>query len=547
MLPALAACALAAAPLHAAAEQTPADQADPSVVEDELRDEAPQPSKPRRIVEAPAVGESATAVTEPVLAGAIRIDGTEALPQAAFAGVVERYVGRTLSSGDLRALASDIAAAARGSGYGLATAWIPPQRVANGLLRVRLDEGRIDAVEVTGSGRAAAERRLAPLADGRPIRTSELERRLLLAEDAAGVRMGKARLVRRKGRNVLVVSARQERVEGRASLDNWGSSTAGPVRARLSIDLNGVFAADDRLSLDGVVTPLQPDEFALVRAGYTAAVGNDGTEVSVGGYVARSEAGGALSDRDLDGDSTEVEAEVRHPLVRSREGSVWASVGAKLRDSGQTRDDVAVRDDRLATVTASAYAFRQLEGGRLRGRVSLVQGLGILGATRMGDPLASRADADGAFTKFELWGEYEQRLGYDFSFLFQAEAQFADGPLLSSEEMGLGGRWFGRAWDYREFSGDRGAAGALEVRYLWKRPASFVEAAQLYLYADGGSVGNYAGGGGGGSLASAGGGVRLWLPSRVRASLELGVPLTDGGQPARDDDPRVSMTLDKKF
>jgi hemolysin activation/secretion protein len=467
------------------------------------------------------------------------------LPQAAFAPVIERYAGRTLSAEALRALAADIAQVARDAGYGLAAAWIAPQRLDNALLRVRLDEGRIDAVDVTGSGRAAAAPRLAPLADGRPIRTAELERRLLLAGDAAGVQLGKARLVRRNGRNVLVVAAARDRVEARAALDNWGSATAGPVRARLSIDLNGLVAADDRLSLDAVATPLAPGEFALLRAGYTAAIGTDGTEVSVGGYAARSEAGGELADRDFDGRSREAEVEIRHPLVRSREASLWAGASGKVRESSQSRDDALVRDDRLTTVTLSLYGFRQWDEGRVRGRLALVQGLDLLGATEMGDPLASRSDADGRFSKLEFWVEYEQRLGYDFSFAVQAEAQLAAGALLSSEEMGLGGRYFGRAWDYREFSGDRGIAGAFELRYRLKNPVRFVEAAQFYAYVDGGAVSNHGAGGGGGSLASAGGGLRLWLPERVRASVEVGVPLTrgDGG----DDGPRVSVTVDKKF
>ena len=53
----------------------------------------------------------------------------------------------TKSPSDMRALASDVANVARGAGYGLATAWIPPQRVSNGVLRVVIDEGRIDAIE----------------------------------------------------------------------------------------------------------------------------------------------------------------------------------------------------------------------------------------------------------------------------------------------------------------------------------------------------------------------------------------------------------------
>ena len=544
---ALTACAFAAAPLPAVAEQTPVDRADPSVLEEEADDPRRVPKPGRRIIEAPVAAPGGSAVAEPVLAGAIRIDGARALPQSAFAPVVERYAGRTLSPPDLRALAAEVAGVARAAGFGLATAWIPAQKLENGVLRVRVDEGSIDSVEVTGSGRDAVRARLLPLADGKPLPSAELERRLLVAGDIPGIRLGKARLVRKDGRNVLVVSAVRDRIEGRAAIDNWGSATAGPVRARLSVDLNALLAADDRLSVDAVVTPLQPREFALARAAYTAAIGTAGTEVTVGGYAARSEAGGALADRDLDGKSSEVEAEVRHPLVRSRDASVWAAVAGKLRDSEQTREDALVREDRLATVTATLYGFRRLGEGRLRGRISFVQGIDVLGATAAGDPLASRPDADGTFSKLELWGEFEHRLGYDLSILLQGEAQLAGGPLLSSEEMGLGGRWFGRAWDYREFSGDRGVAGALELRYDWNKPLSLVEAAQLYAYLDGGAVANYRAGTGGGSLASAGLGVRLRLPSRIRASLQLGIPLTEGSNPAEDEGPRVSFTVDKRF
>jgi hemolysin activation/secretion protein len=539
-----AALACAGPALALAADQTPADRADPSVAAEELGEEKPDRPRQRTVIEPPAQA-SGSDLGEPVLAGAIRIEGADAVPQAAFAPVVERYAGRTLAPDELRALASDVAAVAREAGFGLATAWIPPQRIENGVLRVQLDEGAVDAVEVTGTGRAAAEPRLAPLADGKPLRTSELERRLLIAGDAAGVSLGKARLIRNRGRNILVVAAARDRVTARAGLDNWGTSTSGPVRARLSADINGLAAADDRLTVGAVVTPLQPQEFALVRAAYTAAIGTDGTEITVGGYAARSEAGGPLADRDLDGKSTEIEADVRHPLVRTREASLWASAGTRLRDSSQTRADELVRDDRLTTLIASLYGYRRLENGRIRGRVALVQGVDLFGATDEGDPLASRRNADGQFTKLELWGEYEQRLGYNLSFLFQAEGQLASGALLSSEEMGLGGRWFGRAWDYREFSGDRGVAGAFELRWDWKKKMAFIEAAQLYGYVDAGTVSNFGTGTGGGSLASVGGGLRLWLPGRVMGSLEVGVPLTRGAD--ADNDPRVSVTVDKRF
>jgi hemolysin activation/secretion protein len=210
-------------------------------------------------------------------------------------------------------------------------------------------------------------------------------------------------------------------------------------------------------------------------------------------------------------------------------------------------EGITARDDRLAIVGASAIAVHQVPEGRLRARLTVSQGLNAFDATESGDPLASRRDASGVFSKLEVWAEYQQSLGGSFSLLFQAEGQMADGALLSSEEMGLGGRSFGRAWDYREYSGDRGVAGAAELRFDWEtlpRPFSFL---QLYGYADAGKVSNYRSGFGGGSLASAGGGIRLWMRGGLEAGVEVGVPLTDDADSSDGNDPRISVTLGSRF
>ena len=101
-----------------------------------------------------------------------------------------------------------------------------------------------------------------------------------------------------------------------------------------------------------------------------------------------------------------------------------------------------------------------------------------------------------------------------------------------------------RPWSSRV---GRGIAGSVELRHDLRRPLPAVETAQLYAYADAGAVDNYRLGTGGGSLASAGGGIRLWLKHNLRASAEIGVPLTDGGDPSRDSKPRFSFTFDVRF
>src|SRR4030095_10164745 len=99
------------------------------------------------------------------------------------------------------------------------------------------------------------------------IRTTELERRLLLIGDMPGIALDRPRVDRRASRNILIVNARIDRVRGWGSIDNSGSGPVGPIRARVSAEFSSIGVAGDRLSVGAVVTPAQPGEFQYVEAG----------------------------------------------------------------------------------------------------------------------------------------------------------------------------------------------------------------------------------------------------------------------------------------
>lgn len=544
----LAAVFVACVPAPAAAlQQPPVDQADPAVVREQLREEErPQPRDAPRLSTQVRTA-AAAALTEPVTPGAIRVEGAVELGPEAFAAAIEPYLGRALGAEELRALTRDVAEVARRAGFGLATAFVPQQSLIAGVLRVEVDEGRIDAVEVGGNARAAVEVRLGGVVTGRPLRTIELERRLLLAADIPGVSLGRARVVRRDGRNILVVDASIDRVRGWASVDNSGSGPVGPIRARVTADFNSALIAGDRLSVGGVLTPVQPREFQYGEISYTAPIGRNGTEASVAAYAGHSDPGGSLRNLDVAGVSVQAEARVTHPLLRSRAASLWGSVAFLVRDSTLDQMGGRVRDDRIVSASAVLSGNASIAGGRLRVRLAYVQGLDILGMTARGDPLASRNDAGGPYSKIEFWTEYERPLGHGFGIDLRGAGQLASRPLLASEEMGLGGGQFLRGFDYWEMAGDQGAVISGELRYDLRRglPGPLTRL-QLYLYTDSGRVSNLAGGSGGGTLASAGGGVRAWLAHDFQASAEIGVPLTRGAFD-EDVDPRFSFSLGTRF
>jgi hemolysin activation/secretion protein len=528
-----------------AAAQSSADRGDASLAREQVRGDVSVNDVLASTRPVDGVPQGTAVDADRIQIGAVQVEGALALPVSAFAPAIQPYLGRQLGRGELRSLAIDVAAVARRAGYGLATARVPQQRLANGILRVRLDEGLIDAVEVTGDGADAVKPLLNRLISGRPVKTSELERQLLLAGDAAGVTTEGARIEERRGHRVLLLKALRKRSRGQVTLDNWGSGVVGPLFVGVSYDLNGVAGRRDHLSVSAAVTA-QPREYQFVSAAYAVPVGTRGTEASLAAYYGHLRPGGDLRHDDLEGRSTELRAGLSHPLTRSRAASLWASLDATVRDSDVDRAGVPDRRDRIRAVTGSLSGAAALGGGRLRARISLVEGLPVLGATEEGATLASRSDGSAAFTKLEFYAYFQRALGGGFSVAAATTGQIASRPLLSSMEMGLGGRSFLRAYDYREVSGDSGAAGYVEARFDLGRLGRAVRKAQIYAYGDAGRVHNLRGGSGGGSLASVGGGLRVTLASGLEASAELGIPLRDSPYDSTPK-PRFSFVLSHPF
>ncbi|WP_448502683.1 ShlB/FhaC/HecB family hemolysin secretion/activation protein [Sphingomonas sp.] len=514
--------------------QEATDRIDPLIREDEA---GRSPSDEERVPESPPppttiVPPTAnpTRALPTILVGAVQIDGLEVLRQADFMPVIEPVIGQTLGAGGQRALVEAITRRMHKLGYPLAVAAIAPQRVSAGVLRVRVDEGRIDTVRVEGDGNTHVERLLSGLANGQPVTKAALERAILLAEAVPGVRVRRARLVQAGRLNILSVLLRETRVSGRIGVDNWGGASIGPIKARGRVAVRGVLADGDEVVGYVAVTPIEPGNSQYASLAYSAPVDANGTRMGVSGSVARIEAIGVNTGRLLEGDGTRVAMWVAHPLLLSRRATLAARLGFNLRDTSQGRDGVTTRDERVAALTARASGSTRFDEVRLWGSAELVQGTGWFGSTREGDPFASRRDGDSVFTKVELSGAALVPVAGPMSLRFDLEGQVASRPLFAADEFGYGGRSFGRGYFFREAAGDNAVAGSIELRIDVPRDAGLMAGVQFYGYGDAARLWNL-GGGGREDLATAGVGFRANVTRRLGLGVEMGVPIDQDRAP----------------
>ena len=479
--------------------------------------------------------------------GAIVIDGLVALDRGDFAAVIEPFAGRPLDRAELRRLTDAVANHARARGYILATAWIPEQALTGGVLRVNVDEGGIDEIRIEGSDDPVIRRQLERLLAIRPLTLAALQREVLLADDTSGVWIRKTRFERDGGRRILVVDARRQDFGGSVLLATDGTKPVGPVRARIDLDANGLISPRDRVDLSFSTTPLDPDELAFFSARYSVVVNDAGTLLGAFGSFSRTEPGAYLAYRELLGESWQGGVRMRHPLLRGQRRSLWLEASAEVQDLAQDSFGTLARHDRIAVARLGFYGFGPLAGGTLQGRATVSQGLDVLGATALGDPLASRLDAGPGFTTLTWWLNWRRSLAGRVSLSLAANGQLSRDPLLIGESFALGGNAFLRGYDFAQAIGDEGVAGVGELRYDWPRALGAVEHLQLYAFADGGMVSNLAGGRGDETLASSGAGLRADVTRNLDFDLEVAVPLTDPRYDTGDKTPRINLRVSQSF
>jgi len=487
----------------------------------------------------------------------IRIESATALPGNALQARADSYVGREITGSDILELASSLTAMYRNAGYILSLVVVPPQSLAESTLTLRVVEGYIDRVNVqAGPGVSAhVQEQLMRIGEkiqaSRPLESAVLERYLLIANDFPGMELRSVLAPSQSpGAADLTLAANVKTVEGFASIDNYGSKYLGPGQLTLGVVGNQLLGVNDQWRFVGVGTG--NSEMSYTQLSYSQLVGGEGLRLSAAVSRARTQPGDVLTPFDVHGSADTVTLSAAYPLLRTRNESLTARASYDHSDVHTEVLGTRVIEDRIRALRVG-LSWRVLDSldGQNTLDVDFSQGLG---GTQASDVLKSRVGAKGVFNKFTFDYERSQPLASNFSFSVGAGGQWANTPLLSSEQYALGGRRFGRAYEPAELVGERALAFRIEPRYAGAAASMpGLRSWQLFGFYDIGKVwkvGSVAPGTPASqSLASAGLGLRFFFEKNVVAALEVAWPLTksiasyqSGGK-----DPRLLGSLLARF
>lgn len=481
---------------------------------------------------------------------ALTVDGVTAYPMKDIAPFYAVYLTREVSMADLVRIAQAITDKYRADGYFLARAVVPPQTGPRGVVHLAVYEGYISEVQVDGPAAGAVDALLAGVTDSRPLKLADLDHRLTLATDRPGLRL-KTHLepvIDDPARHRLVVYADRQRLALSLYADNRGTEAAGPWQLYSRLAANSAFVAGDQIAASVLTIPEDPEEFVQGELAYLYPLASGGS-LGVRASAARARDASANLGQVVGNENQSASVRWSHPLARGRKHAVW---GALAFDASRIQQDWGAGggyEDNLRVLRASVFATRQDDGRSLTGFAQVSRGLDILGASDAPGRTRSRWDADGQFWKVNLHASHYRDLGRRAGVYVQADAQWSPDTLLAGEEFAAGALPYGRAYNYAEIAGEKGAGALVELRYGWDPKPQAISFLQLYGFADTAKVWRKDAFPGfkSAALASAGGGARITVNRRATLRLELARPLTRAPYVTGDKDWRLFTSLNAAF
>lgn len=429
--------------------------------------QSPQPSPP----------SAAVAPTQPPAEPTFDIleyvvEGNTVLDSETIERLVYPHMGQAKRFDDVEAARKSLEAAYRKAGYGFASVDIPEQRADAGVIRLVVTEGRIARTRVTGAryfSQGYILERVAAAAEGQVPHLPTIQAQLLEVNRSSDRRVTPLLRPGKTEGTTEVDLAVEDKLPFSASIsvNNHASRNTSPTRLQAALSYDNLFQRDHSLSLQAVMSPDKPEEVKVVSAAYTVPMGQAGLEsLAITATRSDSKVFVALNDTTLFGKGQVLGLRRSH-LLQVTEGSFHLlTLGVeykKLGDRtvfGTTADDTPVTYLPLSMAWTGAF---NAKGSDLQLGITLSGGLRGL-VNRQEEFSDKRYQAKASYALLRLDARHNQALPWwGLRLRSQVETLFSPEPLISNEQLVLGGVSSVRGYHEAEAVGDLGLRASLQL------------------------------------------------------------------------------------
>ena len=393
---------------------------------------------------------------------------------------LQTYIQVFQNSYDLEAIQATLLQAYGEAGYNSVEISLPEDIDGDGIFQIQIRENTIaqktipvTEIAVVGNehfNEASIRAALPELQEDREVDFHVLAQQLFLANDNPSrqltLNISPAELEQQAAKVEIKVLDRNPQY-WQIALDNTGTEETGNTRLSFISQNHNLFNRGHLAALSLTLSPEKIDQVAQIGFFYQVPLPTWGDTLNFTASYSDVDSGRIANFFDVSGQGLATGINWQHNLHRTSQESHSLEIGFNYRFFD---NDINFIGANLGVDVASfplrvgyGYSFQGVKEN-VQFAVSYLHNIpGIFAANNDSTYNLSRLGADANWDLWLISGAYQYRWGNGWQLRLQGEAQYAGEPLISGEQLGLGGRYSIRGLQEREVRGDNGLRGTIEL------------------------------------------------------------------------------------
>lgn len=463
-----------------------------------------------------------------------KVQGSTVFSDADFKQILDRYTNKPISFLELLAARTAITQYYIDRGYITSGAYIPPQKLGDGVVTIQVVEGTLEDIVVRGTEKLSPRYISSRMqrATSAPLDREKLLEalQLLLLDPLIENVSAELSLGTNPGTSILTLEVEEANsFSAPVVIDNRRSPSVSSFRRQIAIEEGNFLGQGDSLFLAYSDT----DGSDAFDGSYSFPLNADNTTLTISGGLSDNEViERPFNILDIESSSNYYQLSLRQPLFRSPTQELTLGFTVSRRKSevifsilGEERGFPSPGANEDGEITVTALRFSQEYVSRNNREVFAVRSQFNLGIDAFDSTINPDPEPDSIFFSWQGQAQWVRLLGEDSRLLLRSTMQFASTSLVSVEQFGIGGVDSVRGYRQDRLLADNGVFTSAEVQIPI---VSFSQDSSLQIapFADVGVVWNTereireTN-----TLASVGLGLSFSLNDRFLARFDWGIPL----------------------
>lgn len=402
----------------------------------------------------------------------INVIGVTLLSQEQIKEIITPFENKELALRDFQKLADLITDVYRQKGYITSRAYLPPQKIEQGILELRVIEGIVGEIEIKGNRyfKTSLFERKITLKRGEPFNYNILRKNIIKINEHPD-RSSRAVLMpgKKPGATDTVLEVKDHLpIHIGFEWDNFGSRYIDKDRYGVTLTHNNLLGWEDILAIQYQLA--QSNTYRLNSLRYLLPINKD---LDIGFFAARTKLDLAREYKDLDarGKSKLYSIYATQSLIDRENIDLSLNLGFDYKDIFNFQLGDETSRDRLRVAKIGLDLDLTDKFGRTLLSNELDWGIpDIMGGLGEQDTKASRSGSGGKFIKDTINLLRLQKMPFSSTLLSKNQIQLSPYILTAAEQFQIGGIANVRGYPPAEHVGDKGYATTLE----WSSPVYFL-------------------------------------------------------------------------